>query len=176
MLEEWKSIRGYEGEYEISTTGKVRSLPRNYIHGIITIPTLRKPEFSGGYNRITLFKNGKRNRRPIHVLVAETFIPNPYNKPCVNHLNEIKTDNRVGNLAWCTHKENSNYGNCRSKISEKVSKAVHQCDKSGNVLKTWKSMTEASSNLKKVNISEISSCVSGKAKTAGGYVWRLCTE
>jgi hypothetical protein len=102
----WKDIKGYEGLYQISNFGNVKSLSRKYQPKeiILAINRLRS-----GYKAITLWKNNQCTVIDIHRLVATAFIKNLLNKPCVNHLNGIKKDNRVGNLEWCTYKENTQH-------------------------------------------------------------------
>lgn len=94
----WKDIAGYEGYYEISNLGRVR----NSLKRVIT-----KKLNGNGYFRLILYKNKVQKNKTIHRLLAEAFIPNPENKPQVNHINGIKTDFRLQNLEWVTGKENS---------------------------------------------------------------------
>lgn len=98
----WRDIKGYENLYKVSNQGNVKSL----IHKNQKILKLTKTK--SGYLRVTLFKNEERKSFLVHRLIAETFIPNPENKPCVDHINTIRDDNRVENLRWVTHKENNN--------------------------------------------------------------------
>ena len=101
----WKPIKEFEGYYEVSNMGRVRSL--NYKRtGKKKI--LKNIEDYKGYLEVGLTKNGKRKQFKVHRLVAKAFIPNPENKPCIDHINTIKSDNRVENLRWVTYKENSN--------------------------------------------------------------------
>lgn len=110
IKEEWKDISGYEGRYQISNMGRVKSLPRIIKNGIGECHKkgrILKPQKAvKGYIRVTLCNEEYCKPFKIHRLVAEHFIPNPENKPQVNHINGDKTDNRVDNLEWCTNGEN----------------------------------------------------------------------
>ena len=103
VLEEWKPVYGYEGFYEVSTEGRVRSLPRATTNGGILKPIYSKD----GYASVHLSREGHDKIKRINRLVAEAFIPNPENKPEVNHLNGIRDDNRLCNLEWATTSENN---------------------------------------------------------------------
>lgn len=100
MKEIYKDIEGFGGLYQVSNFGRVKSLKFGKER------VLKCGVDVGGYHRVNLYKNGKMYDKHIHRLVAETFVDNPNNLECVNHINGIKTDNRVGNLEWCTCKEN----------------------------------------------------------------------
>lgn len=150
-----KDIKNYEGLYAITSCGKVWSYrSQKFLKGT--------PD-KDGYLRLTLTKNGKKNNYFIHRLVAEAYIPNPENKPQVNHLDEIKTHNYIGNLEWATSKENVNYGT-RNKRS---SKAVYCVE----LDKVFDSQTQAAKELK-IDRKGISKCCLGAYKTCGGYHWR----
>ena len=143
-MEVWKDVLDYEGYYKVSNEGNVYSverkdtLGRNW-GGIVLKQTYDK----NGYIRVTLCKNGTLKTKQAHRLVAEAFIPNPNNYPQVNHLDEVKDNNSVENLEWCTSKHNSNHGTRnerRVKVQSKKVRAVNI--KTGKVL-TFNSTREA---------------------------------
>ncbi|MBQ0088583.1 MAG: HNH endonuclease [Prevotellaceae bacterium] len=107
---EWRDVVGYEGLYQVSNKGDVRNA--------VTHKILKQAIDKYGYCKVGLFKNKKQKEGKVHRLVAMAFIPNPENKPCINHLNTKRNDNRVENLEWCTWKENSNHEPTRKHISE----------------------------------------------------------
>ena len=162
----WKSVDGYGGRYEVSNTGKVRSL--NY-ENMKIVRELKQCKHRKGYLLVLLYSNGKGKLVKVHRLVAEAFIPNPNNLPQVNHKDEDKTNNNVDNLEWCTNKYNANYG---TKI-KRVSHPIIQLDKAGNVVAHYSSLREASrqSGIHMRNIWRCCRQENGQ-KTAGGYVWK----
>ena len=115
MIEEWRPIEGYEGLYEVSNTGRVRSLDR-YVKSKGESYRLHKGKMlspvikDNGYLQLKLYCNGKLYKKYVHRLVAQAFIPNPDNLPEVNHRDEDKTNNRADNLEFCDHKYNMNFG------------------------------------------------------------------
>lgn len=192
MEEIWKDVIGYEGLYKVSNLGNVMNLKRN------KILKLRKRM---GYNSVILYKNNEPKSQRVHRLVGFAFIPNPFNKPQINHKNGIKDDNRVENLEWVTLSENRQHAydtglqhhsyksteallNYRKtekykqyekinlqKAINKNKKTILQYLKDGTFVKKWDCVLYAS---KKLNIdnSDIIKCCKGKLKTAGGFVWR----
>ena len=133
--EYWKPVVGYEGLYEVSNWGRVKSIkrivksPRGY--RTVCERTLKPTKDSHGYLCVSLYKEGKMKFVKIHRLVAEAFLDNPDNLPQINHKDEDKTNNHVNNLEWCDAKYNSNYGTrterlSKSQINGKRSKIVIQ--------------------------------------------------
>lgn len=126
MYEIWKDVVGYENIYQISSFGnlkrcerKVRVAHRGYDgFRVIKEKFLTTRINNSGYIAVKLCKNAKYQEMLIHRLVAQAFIPNPDNFPCVNHKDQDKTNNHADNLEWCTYKYNDNYGNRNKKISE----------------------------------------------------------
>lgn len=110
-MEKWLKIPGFSGKYMISSTGLVKSF--KYKKEAILKP---RPNDTG-YLRIVLYKDGMSFVMPIHRLVAEAFIPNPDNKPFINHINGLKDDNRSENLEWCTHSENMRHAHANGLIN-----------------------------------------------------------
>lgn len=178
-MEIWKDIKAYEGLYQISNSGNVRSLDRYETNGRTMILYKGKmlskaiSHSNKGYYIVSLSKKGKSTKKYIHRLIAEAFIPNPNNYPCINHKNENKLDNRIENLEWCTDIYNINYGNRNKKASKNISKRIVQISKDNKIIKVWDSIDKAQKELK---ISNISSCCLNKRKTSGGYIWKYERE
>lgn len=105
---EWRAINGFP--YAVSNLGDVKN--------VRTGRTLKPKKQADGYLNITICRNGKRKTSGIHRLVAQAFIPNPSNKPTVNHINEVKHDNRVENLEWATHREQNMHGTRRERVKK----------------------------------------------------------
>ena len=179
----WRDVVGYEGLYQVSNTGKIRSL---YRYKKELKPNITK----NGYATVELFKNKKSKRLLIHRLVAFAFIENPSNLPQVNHIDENKLNNHVENLEWLTAKENMNYGTRKErqiantdfskniykqnaiKNGKIVSKPVLQFDKNGNLVDRYESGKQASV-MTNISHSHILECCAGKRyKTVGGYIWK----
>ena len=122
MIEEWKDLEGYEGIYQISNMGVVRSVDRVvYARRKYTLKgKVLKQASNGNYNFVCLEVNGTKKNLYIHRAVAEHFVPNPENLSQVNHKDENKLNNRADNLEWCTPKYNANYGSRNQKISKSL--------------------------------------------------------
>lgn len=173
MAEIWKHIKGFEGLYEVSNLGRVKSLERFHAKERILKPMLTV----WGYARVQLYKNRSSKKFTIHRLVAEAFIPNLEQKPHINHIDENRLNNTVENLAWCTAKENNNHGTHIQKLVQAnknhpaKSKTVACYAKNGFFVRTYPSIREAERQTGIFNQS-IVQCCQGKRKTAGGYVWK----
>lgn len=109
-IEKWKDIKGYEGLYQISNLGNVKSLKKKAGKSTRSERLIKTHFDKDGYVYATLCKNNKTHLATIHRLIAEAFIPNPNNLPQINHKDEDKTNNSIDNLEWCTCKYNINYG------------------------------------------------------------------
>ncbi len=177
--EVWKPIPNYEGFYEVSNIGRVRSLYR--------YKKILHPSDTNGYRTVELWKGKKRKRIGVHRLVAMAFIDNPDNKPFVNHKDETRDNNSVDNLEWVTHLENCRYGTAIARRTAHLdyskrrvnnagqifacSKPIIQYDKNGNYIREWKSATECSKETG-FSISGIRSVVRGKRNSIFGYVFK----
>lgn len=176
-INDWIPVKGYEGLYEVSgILGKVRSLNYNKTGKVkILKGNLQKT----GYILHGLCKNGKRKCYLEHRIVAEHFNPNPLNKPCINHLNEDKTDNRSCNLSWTTIEENNNYGTHNERVAEAKrgvlntpsSKPVLQFTMEGEFVREWHSEHECARN--GFNQGNVSACCRGEQKQHKGYIWKF---
>lgn len=177
MQEEWRDIAGYEGLYQVSNLGRVRSLDRRVKHNslgsIFCRGCLMRPcNNRYGYPTVNLSKDGGKKRFTIHRLVAQAFIPNPNNLPEINHKDEGRTNNHVDNLEWCTALWNNTYGTKVERQTEKNKKRVLQYDLNGNFIREWACAVDAEKAIMGKVTGAISHNIKGKSKTAFGYIWR----
>ena len=187
MQEIWKDIAGFEGRYQISNLGNVKSFVRRFHEGEPFILKLR--DCGKGYYKVTLYGKDKSQRQvEIHRLVAETFLPNPHNYSCVNHIDGVKTNNNVNNLEWCTpaynnlhaYKTGLNHGSKpwlgKTGFLNKTSKPVHQIDLStNNVIATYGSIAEAARATGCLP-TKIGKCCKGVFSQTHGYGWKYANE
>ena len=142
--EVWKDVLGYEGLYQVSNKGNVYSVERKDTLGRKQGGFILSPRCNeNGYTMVNIYENGKRENKTVHRLVAEAFIPNTENLPQVNHIDEVKDNNNVENLEWCTSKHNNNHGTRNERLAQTQSKKVVGVNiKTGEVL-TFSSTSEA---------------------------------
>ena len=131
----WKDVKGYEGVYRVSSFGRVRSLDRVSSIGRKLKGKVLKQKVTKGYNMVSLSKDGNPKGKTVSRLVAKTFIPNPENKPEVNHIDENKQNNHVDNLEWVTAKENANHGTRKERIGKYVRENPHLYEKGWKALR-----------------------------------------
>lgn len=158
----WKRIKDFP-DYEISNWGRVKSYKRDKINGRI----LKTPPGNNGYAQVNIYNPDSKKMKHFHIhrLVAESFIPNPENKEHVNHIDENKLNNYVGNLNWMTPKENNNHGTHNEKISKKV-----RCLETGKIYCSgWEAYRQT-------GISHIHCACNGDRKTAGGFHWEYVSN
>ena len=191
---------GYEGYYQVSNMGRVKSLERKCkcrSNGIKTIHCkILTPGVDKGYLKVNLLKEGKQKQYTVHRLVATAFLPNENNYPYINHKDENPSNNRVDNLEWCTPKYNSNYGTLKERMSETMkgkytgekhpmygkqhkeeSKKKMSERKNKPVIcittgEIFKSVKEAS-EITGINLSNISACCMNKRQSAGKLKWKF---
>lgn len=179
-MEEWKDIKGYEGYYQISTDGTVRSLDRyvaqpiighRIFHGKVVGSFVSKR----GYRNVILHKGGIKKHRPLHILLAVAFIENPENKRTVNHKDGNKLNNALSNLEWNTDKENIRHAfkylpRRPRPINNAKSKAVVQCTPDGQEIEAYPSLAEVN---RKTGLSIGCISIAARKNTlAHGYKWK----
>lgn len=191
MEEVWNDVVGFEGLYKVSNLGSVKSLDRilqtiganqfgsypmtKLIKGKVLSPAINQD----GYYQVVLYKSGKKYNKLVHQLVAEAFIPNPQNKPTVNHIDGIKTRNIVNNLEWATEKEQQWHSISILGHKHIISQKCRDCRKydtqqkkversDGMVFNSIKEASNGNESLRK----HISDVCKGRRRFAGGYSWK----
>lgn len=171
-----KFIEGYENLYSVDEQGNVFS---HYSNKVLT------PCTDGhGYWYVNLQKDGKRKSKKIHRIVAETFLPNPNNYPCVNHKDENTRNNCVNNLEWCTYEYNNIYGSRIERVKNKIIKKedhkqkvkIIKCNKKTHEeICIYNSVGDAARDVGGSH-SNIVACLKGRQKTSYGYFWKYLEE
>ena len=163
MEEIWKDVPGFEGLYQVSNYGQIKSTPRRGTAGGI----MKGHADRKGYINITLRKDGMQYTQKLHRLVAITFIPNPHNYPEVNHRDENKQNNRIDNLEWCSTSYNHDYGTRTLRASARCGKPI-RCIETGI---EYQGARWASRELG-IDASSITKALKNPNKTCGGYHWQ----
>ena len=163
MEEIWKIIPDYPN-YKISNLGRVINIKKN------KLMTLTK---HNNYYWVKLSNNNHAKSIKVHRLVAQIFILNPDNLPCINHKDEDTSNNIVDNLEWCNHEYNNTYGTRIERQKEKIKKPVIQCDIKGNYINEFDSINDAANSLH-ILACNISNCLKGRQKSTprGLYTWK----
>jgi hypothetical protein len=169
----WKAIECYEGLYEVSNWGRVRSFPRVFYFdngkSQFRCARILKQSNLYGYRVVGLKdKNGIVHTTRVHRLVASAFIPNPNNLPQINHKNEIRYDNKVENLEWCNGEYNTNYGTRNLRAGQHIRRDVFAYDANWNLIGKYNSLKDASDNLG-VNMFTIGGCINNHRLCLGKY-------
>ena len=159
MEEIWKPVKNFEDRYYISNFGRVYSIKRE---------TIMKPSMLNGYWRVILYDGNKTKGCYVHRMVAEAFIPNPQNKPLINHIDENRANNKISNLEWVTFSENVNHGNRNDKVSNVLSRPV-LCVETGIVYSSGKQAGRKTG----IDDGSINHACSGRCQTAGGFHWKF---
>lgn len=168
-MEEWKPIKGYEGLYEVSNLGRVKSLGKGKNRnskGRI----LKAHKSSKDYLYARLCKEGKTKSYYVHRLVAIAFVDNPEGYNEVNHKDENKENNCADNLEWCNRQYNMTYNGRAKRVAEKLKKPIFSVDKESGLIMYWESTREAERCTGISNVS-ICNCLKGKRNSAGGFLW-----
>lgn len=175
-MEIWKDVKGFEGSYEVSNYGRVRSKKRVASDGKLLYPRIMFGALNDGYHVVNL--QGTTFR--VHRLVAEAFIPNPDNKPYVNHKDADRLNNFVDNLEWCTQLENVQHAiekGCSNKSVVERRRPVGQYTLEGDLIQIHESVLAASLALGNASFRpNIRNVCYGKRKSAYGYVWRFVNK
>ena len=169
----WKDIEGYEGLYQISNFGEVKSLAREIdnFNQCCDKDKLLSGGIKRGYRQVILLKDSRRKYVSVHRLVANAFIPNPNNLPIINHKDEDKLNNKADNLEWCDYKYNTNYGTGLKRRANSHKKPVCRIDKNG-IKHIYPSATDAARILG-IKQCYISRCCNGDRKTLYGETWNF---
>ena len=171
MCEIWKDIPQFEGLYQVSNLGNIKSFRKSTKYGCQEEFILKNSVSNNGYCQVTLYTGQLRRKFLVHRLVAKAFVSNPNNLPQINHIDENPLNNRADNLEWCTAKYNNNYGTAKFRSILTKSKMVEQYLPTGEFLARYACANIAES-ITKNNKKMIRESCNGNCKTAGGFIWK----
>lgn len=171
MKEIWKDIVGFEGIYQVSNLGRIKSFQKWKRASCPDEYVLKSTVANNGYCQVTLYNGKKRAKYLVHRLVAEAFIPNPNGLPHINHIDENPENNAASNLEWCTPLYNNRYGTAKLRAMMTKGKPIQQFFINGQWIATYANPTIAS-KITGIKQKTITSCASGHMKTGEGYVWK----
>ncbi len=171
MEELWQDIPGFEGCYQVSNLGRVKSFrkwktahsPDEYI--------LKNYLSDNGYYQVTLYNGNVRKKFLVHRLVASAFIPNPDNLPHINHKDEDPSNNAASNLEWCTPLYNNRYGTAKFRTMMSRGKPVKQFLINGEWIATYRN-SKIASMITNIPRQHITNCITGIIQSAGGFIWK----
>ena len=186
-VETWRPVRDFEGLYEVSNLARVRSVDTDevriksngqpYIYHKKSKVLKQKICGNCPYYRINLHKDKEEYTKMVHQLVAEAFVPNPNNLPCINHKDEDKTNNLPENLEWCTTQYNNTYGHAREKLRDAVSHPIEQLTMDGQRVAIFRSARElerlSGGKYFARNITKVANCTTTRYNSVYGYRWRF---
>lgn len=179
MEEIWKDVKGFEGLYQVSNFGRVKSLERvvRDNRGYRTVrERILQNVLSRGRNVVGFVINGRTKKIYVYRLVAEAFIPNPNDYKFVNHIDENPSNDRVDNLEWCTPKHNCNHGTRNKRISNSLKKKrVSQFSINGTLINTYEGINIAAKETNS-NCAKISLCCKNKRKSHNGFIWKYADD
>lgn len=171
MIESWKDIDGYNGLYQVSDQGRIKSFRRWKRAGQPDEYILKPSLANNGYLQVTLYTGNSRRKFLVHRIVASAFVANPNNYTCINHKDENRLNNAADNLEWCTIAYNNNYGTAKFRAMITASKPVEQYLVSGQFLARYV-CTAVAAEITGIPKSVIKSCCIGECNTGHGFVWR----
>jgi hypothetical protein len=180
-MEEWKDIKEFEGLYQVSNYGRVKSLKRILNDGRIWEERVMKTPLSAGYPSVSLRKNNIYVRERVHRLVGKTFLKGYQEKYCINHIDGIKTNNHFSNLEWCTYKENSMHAFINN-LNDVINntryinmKPTVQLSLNNEFIRIFDSAKEAAKFVK-CPIQNITRVCRGGRKSARGFIWKYLKD
>lgn len=169
-MEQWKEVKDYE-KYQVSNYGRFRSTKTG-------VPVIKEINATGHGYKLAFMSKGRTEdvwQTNLHRLIATAFIPNPENKPCVNHIDGNKINNRVENLEWCTHSENTRHAYRIGLLHSRFNKPVNQYDLNNTLIRKFSSIREAKKETG-LDATGIGRCARGRQIQYSGFIWKFATD